>query len=303
MCLFWSRSLLKGFAFPVQFVVCLGNSNIDDCLHHVRPHMNLLCIMRIQLFAVGVMLLLRVGNTVAEEALVKRGDGANISAIVDLPGGSEKVPAVILAPGQGYHMRLPVLESAARALVAQGFAVFRFNWTYFSSEPRGKPSADLSLEIQDMQAVISAARAHGRVDERKVSVGGKSLGSVVAWRTFVADQKLQSALLLTPVCSRVPKGESAAKSEARENYPEFGPERRPSLWVSGNSDPLCEPVSMYGFAAAGQSSARIAIIGGDHSFENKTLPPSQAEAFRNSNLHLASALAVEFLTEASRAQR
>jgi predicted alpha/beta-hydrolase family hydrolase len=248
----------------------------------------------------AAFLLLSAANAYAQATNFKRSDGVNVSAIVDLPLGTGKVPAVVLAPGQGYHMALPAMELTARALAEQGFAVFRFNWTYFTAEPRRQPSPDLSVESQDLQAVIAAARAHDRVDERSVSVGGKSLGSVVAWRAFVADPKLRSALLLTPVCSRVPRGETTPKPEAKENYPGLESERRPSLWIAGDSDPLCSTSVLYTFAATGPKATRVAIVGGDHSFENRALSVSEAEAFRARNLLSVSTMAVGFVSEASR---
>jgi predicted alpha/beta-hydrolase family hydrolase len=247
--------------------------------------------------------LLAASGVLAQPTIVKRSDGVEISVIIDLPAGVEKAPAVILAPGQGYHMALPAMESTARALTKQGYAVFRFNWTYFTSEPRRQPSPDLSVELLDFQAVVSAARAHKRIDELNVSVGGKSLGSVVAWRAFTADQKLQSALLLTPVCSRALKGDTAPKPEANENYPGLESEQRPSLWIAGASDPLCAASVLYTFAATGKKATRVAIVGGDHSFENKALATSEAEAFRARNLRAVSALAAGFITEATRSQR
>ena len=245
-------------------------------------------------------LLLAAAHAYAQATSFKRSDGVEVSAIVDLPSGTGKVPAVVLAPGQGYHMGLPAMETIARALAEQGFAVFRFNWTYFTAEPRRQPSPDLSVETQDLQTVIAAARAHRRVDERSVSVGGKSLGSVVAWRAFSSDPRLRSALLLTPVCSRVPRGESNPKPEAKENYPGLESERRPSLWIAGGSDPLCSTSALYTFAATGQMATRVAIVGGDHSFENKALSVGEADAFRARNLLSVSTMAVSFVLEAGR---
>ena len=250
--------------------------------------------------ACAALLLIAAASAFGQPTTVPRGDGVAISAIVDLPTGAGKVPAVVLAPGQGYHMGLPVMASTARGLNEQGIAVIRFNWSYFTSVPRGQPSADLSVELQDLQAVLAAARAHARIDARQVSVGGKSLGSGVAWRAFVADRQLQSALMLTPVCSRVPKGENAPKAEAGENYPGLDAEPRPSLWISGDADPLCAPSVLYAFAATGQKRTRVAIVGGDHSFENRALPAAEAEVFRAVNLKAVTALISGFVAEVTR---
>ncbi|MCA3024865.1 MAG: hypothetical protein ING60_09590 [Rhodocyclaceae bacterium] len=235
--------------------------------------------------------------TFAEPISIATTSGGKISAIADFPVGDGKHPAIVLAPGQGYHMTLPAMESTAKALVEQGIAVFRFNWTYFSAEPKGQPSEDLSKELQDLLAVLAAARKHPRVLAQSLSVGGKSLGSLVAWRAFASDQQLRSALLLTPVCSRVPKGETKPKPEAKDNYAGFDSERRPSLWISGDKDPLCAAAVMYAFAATSPGAARVAIVGGDHGYENRQLPQAAAEVASKRNITAVSVLASSFVAE------
>jgi predicted alpha/beta-hydrolase family hydrolase len=109
--------------------------------------------------------------------------GAVLEVIAELPPGPGPFAAVVLAPGQGYHMNLPAIEQPAKRLLAQGVAVYRFNSAYFSrTSQSGSPSEDLSREIEDLATVIARVRSEPRIDQRKVSVGGKSLGSVVAWR-------------------------------------------------------------------------------------------------------------------------
>jgi len=226
--------------------------------------------------------------------------GAAVSVVADFPIAKGPFPAIVLAPGQGYHMGLPVLEETARAIVANGVAVFRFNWAYFTAKPRrGEPTENLSRELEDLQAVVVLARRHPRVISANVSVGGKSLGSIVAWNALLADPTLRSALLLTPICSRVAKGEATANSEADENYPRFKTETRPTLWVSGNRDPLCYPPVLYSFAGTGTGSARIAIVGGDHGYEFPSLSPPVRPAASARTIKAVAALAASFISEIS----
>ena len=238
-------------------------------------------------------------SALAENVTIVTETGRSLSVIVDLPLGDGKFPAIVLAPGQGYHMTLPALEATARALTEQGVAVFRFNWAYFTAEPRGQPSDDLSKELKDLQAVLAAARKHPRIMGGNLSVGGKSLGSLVAWRALAFDSQLRSALLLTPVCSRVPKGETLPRSEAKENYPGFESERRPTLSISGDKDPLCAPAVLYGLAGSNAGAARVAVVGGDHSYENRALSSTAAEAARKRNIAAVSVLAASFIAEVS----
>lgn len=241
----------------------------------------------------------------AETVAVTTANGAQLAVIADFPPGEGKYPAIVLAPGQGYHMSLPAMEATARALTEQGIAVFRFNWAYFTALPQGQPSGDLSKELQDFQAVLAAARRHPKVVAQNLSVGGKSLGSLVAWRAFAADLQLRSALLLTPVCSRVPKGETSPRSEAKQNYPGLEEETRLTLLIVGDRDPLCAPSVLYAHLAASDGPvarvARLAIVGGDHGYEDGRLPGAAAQAALKRNLAALSSLSASFVAEAASA--
>lgn len=220
-----------------------------------------------------------------------------MEVVADFPAGAGPFPAVVLASGQGYHLALPALAQTAQQLVAHGIAVYRFNWAYFSNNPKaGRPSDDLSNELEDLQSVLKMAHAEPRVAQDKVSVGGKSLGSLVAWKALSLDPSLRAGVFLTPVCSRS-SGEQA-QDFSDENYPGITTELRPVLFVAGDRDPLCAPRVLYAFAAKSQGSAHVAIIGGDHGFENKTLAgPSAVDAARNRNINLLSHISASFIVE------
>src|SRR6218665_365978 len=158
------------------------------------------------LAALAVGLTAPAAPAIAAELSATTTRGTRIEVLGDLPAGRGPFPALVLAPGQGYHKGMPVLDQLARTLVARQVAVYRFDWAYFSRTPRGRPSEGLALELEDMQAVIALARAEPRVAGARIAVGGKSLGSLLAWRALQADPALTAALLLTPVCSRVPAG-------------------------------------------------------------------------------------------------
>lgn len=245
----------------------------------------------------AALLLPAIGH--AQAMSVPGPHGTRLSVIADFPAGAGPHPAIVLAPGQGYDIGQPALQETARSLVASGVAVFRFDWAYATAVPQGRPSDDLARELEDLQAVVAAARSHPRVASKTVSVGGKSLGSIVAWRALAADASLRSGLLLTPVCSRLAKGETQPRSVARENYPGFETERRPTLSISGNRDPLCDTRVLYQFASTGSGAARVAVVGGDHSYEDRSLPPAQAEAARVGNIAAVAALAAGFVAEIS----
>lgn len=252
--------------------------------------------------ALGILLAsILSGPLLAQNITAVNSAGERLTTLVDIPAGAGPFPALVLAPGQGYHMALPVLDQMAQAFLAQGYAVFRFNWSYYSAQPRRQPSADLSQELQELRLVIAAARQHPKVLPDRISVGGKSLGSLLAWQAFRQDAALRSVLLLTPVCSRKPAGQDLPVSEAQKNYAGLAQETRPSLWISGSKDPLCDSAMLYEFAGTARAgTVRLAVVGGDHSFEDKSLPPMLAEASRERTLAAVNALALDFVTEFSR---
>ena len=86
--------------------------------------------------------------------------GTPLELIAEFPTGSGPVPAIVLAPGQGYRLAMPALKQTAKQLLAHGIAVYRFNWMYFTQDPRaGKPSTDLSKELEDLHTVLGIVAA------------------------------------------------------------------------------------------------------------------------------------------------
>ena len=230
----------------------------------------------------------------AQNITVHTSRGASVEAYVELPSGAGPFPAVVLAPGQGYHMRLPLLEQTAQTLVKEGFAVYRFNWAYFTAIPKGGPSEQLDFELQDMQAVINLARTHSQIDTDRIAVAGKSLGSLVAWQVFGKDKSLAAILLMTPVCSRLPHGQTEPQSEMAENYPGLAAESRSLAFVLGDQDALCAIDILQRFVSSLKIPARISIARGDHNFEVKSLAGAAGQLARDSSIQAVAQFAADF---------
>lgn len=127
-----------------------------------------------------------------------RGDAVEV--LITKPSGPGPFPVLVL--GSGSHMRLPVLQTVAEGLQHQGIAVARFNWAYqVRDRQRGKPSADRQQEIEDMATVLAYVQQAAWADKRHLLLGGKSLGSIIAWQLFQQHPEVTNAVLLTPVCS------------------------------------------------------------------------------------------------------
>jgi predicted alpha/beta-hydrolase family hydrolase len=255
--------------------------------------------MNLNRLAIGLALMLALAPPVnAESQTARTPRGATLQVQADFPTGPGPFPAVVLASGTGYHMALPVLEQSARRLNAAGVAVYRFNWAYFSEQGKsGRPSDDLGQEMEDFASVLALARADARVDKSRISVGGKSMGSVVAWRAFRADSTLRSGLFLTPICSRQAKDEATPRAVADANYPGMAEETRPMSFIAGDRDPLCAPAFLYRFAASNAGGkARVAVVGGDHSFAPQAAADEPALA---RNVAAATRAAADFIAEFS----
>jgi dienelactone hydrolase len=252
--------------------------------------------------AIGVFVLGLIAQDAFGESLkVETPRGAVLDVIFDIPEGKGPLPAVVLGPGANYPMTLPALEQAARQLVERGVAVLRFNWAYYTKDPQaGRSSTGLVLEVEDMTAVLNKARSDPRIAADKLFVGGKSLGSVVAWRVLQLNKELKGALLLTPLCSRVMEGSSAPTPTGDTEYPNVASELRPLAFILGEQDPLCAAPLLYRFAAGTGSTSRVAVVGGDHGFQVPGLTGSVAAEVTLRNARLAGMFAADFIAEAAR---
>jgi pimeloyl-ACP methyl ester carboxylesterase len=165
--------------------------------------------------------------------------------LADFPAGNGPFPALVFAPGQRYHMALPIPVQVARQATARGIAVFRFDWS--------APGA----EADDLRAMLALVRKDPRVAPRNTWAGGKSLGSVLAWQLLAEESALRGAVLLTPLVT--PPGGTADGP-----YPNVEQQARPLLFVSGEQDSLCEPAALYRFAARAPGPVRVAVLDGGH---------------------------------------
>lgn len=250
-------------------------------------------------FQVGLLAMVMAYPCLAQTVTLDTPRGAKVQVLASVPQGTGPFPAVVLGPGAEYPMHAPVLEEATRQLVERGIAVFRFDWAYYTADPEaGRASPGLKAEVEDMSTVIAYARRDARVAQDRIFAGGKSLGSMVAWRVFEADASLRAGLFLTPVCSRTRDG--VVVPMADQNYPGIATERRPLAFISGEQDPLCSAPVLYRFAAGAAGPARVALVGGNHTFEDPSLPADARAAELQRNVRNVGMLAADFVARNSR---
>lgn len=233
-------------------------------------------------------------NTINTITTITTPRGENIQLISNFPKGNGPFPTLVIAPGAGYHMQLPLMEEIDRQLVNKGIAVIRFNWAYFHSKTRkASPSSNLDLEYEDFLTALNDAKTDPRTDKNALFIGGKSLGTGVAWRLFKNHPDLKALVLLTPICSKTDDGDTT--SEIEQNYPHLKNETRPILFILGDSDPACASHILLSYLSERKNNMTVSIIGGNHGFDNPHLNTQEAESFKQKNIQLASLLTKNFL--------
>ncbi len=220
-------------------------------------------------------------------------DGKNvIQADLLLPAGEGKAPALLIVPGEGYHRNLAITAGLAESASASGWVTLRMDWRYYTASPaNGTPSRDYQNEQAEMEAAVAFLKGHPRVDASRISVAGKSFGSIVAGRVFVNDPALRALVLLTPVCR--------GASDAPKNYQGLIADKRPIVVVVGAADSACPLPNLYYWAKDGGDRIATLAFPGDHGLligagANAALAPRNQR-----NVDFAVNSAVQWLNELS----
>ena len=184
---------------------------------------------------------------------IETSDARKLEAILELPETYEaKSPAVLIAPGQGYHMQLPLVQRLAQKALSRGYAVLRFNWHYYTQGT--KPSQNLEREYLDIASALDFLKRDSRINTEQIMVAGKSLGTILSWRLFNANKDLKGLFLLTPLCA-----------QPQLYYPEMLKETRHIQLVLGDKDPHCALPALYDFLKDSRGNIGVTVLQGDHS--------------------------------------
>ncbi len=201
----------------------------------------------------------RVTHT-ASAIEIPTAEGVALEGFVHRPATANGV-AVVLAPGQGYHMGLPLITHASGELANAGFTAVRFDWAYFTA--KGQRSGDLLGEEANLEAALAFARGLDGVE--KVILVGKSLGSMVAQqRARKRSDDLHGLGLLTfPI-------HNPGSPDTRFGTPaDFDSIEIPVLFICGNTDPLSELKPLYELVAEMKRTPCVSIVPGDHSLRER----------------------------------
>lgn len=198
------------------------------------------------------------------------------------------VPALIIAPGQGYHMDMALTRGLFERIVGEGWIAARFDWSFYTA--KRNPSPAYSMEVEELQAVIDHVRELPGIDRSRVYIAGKSLGAGIALERAGQDPSLRGCVLITPpIHSPKPEYKMGTVRPRLEKL------RQPSLILVGERDPLCELGRLYSLIVGLAYPPNLCVVGGDHSLRPATPEDSAAQ-----NVDLALRHAVDWLRRQSK---
>ncbi len=205
--------------------------------------------------------------------------------------------AVVLAPGRGYNMDLPLTKGLAEKLAASGVSAVRFDWAYYSEG--GKPSQDLKDELEDFSSVIEFLGSKIKIDANKIIVAGKSMGSVVSFKYFNQNPKPVGLMLLTPICANWydDKGNELEKptNGGEKNYPKLLLETRDIVFLLGDQDfDSCPIPFLYDFLKDSKGNVKTVVVGGDHGLTIGDRNDEKLKELNQKNMDAAQSIIVQW---------
>ena len=204
--------------------------------------------------------------TTASPFSVTLSSGNAVSAIAYPAAGAPTGTTMVLAHGAGAPQTHPFMTAFARRLSGRGIDVVTFNFLYME---RGRRVPDPKARLEACyRAVIAAARARAGDGDRRLVIGGKSMGGRIATQVAAADGADGSD---TGVDGLVLLG-----------YPLHPPGRpdkprtahlpsvtAPMLFVQGERDAFGTPDELRPVLATCADAELVTVDGGDHSFKTR----------------------------------
>ncbi len=208
--------------------------------------------------------------------------GDTVSAMAyPAAGGPPAGTTMILAHGAGAPQTHPFMTAFARLLSARGIDVVTFNFLYME---RGRRVPDPKARLQACyRAVIAAARARAGAGERRVVIGGKSMGGRIATQVAAAQDVDGSE-------ADVDGADAGVDGLVLLGYPLHPPGRpdkprtahlpavaAPMLFVQGERDAFGTPDELRPVLATCAEAELVTVAGGDHSFKMRGKDAPRAE--------------------------
>jgi len=179
----------------------------------------------------------------------------HVTAIV-YPAAVKRVALrLILAHGAGSNQLTPSMTRMATALSARGFETITFNFLY-SEKRKRVPDKNDKLEAC-WRRVIETFRER----DRKLVIGGKSMGGRIASQVAAADSSGIAGLVFLGYPLHPPGRPETLRSK---HLPDI---RAPMLFVQGSKDAFGTPEELKPILKSLKNTELCVVEDGDHSFK------------------------------------
>ncbi len=182
---------------------------------------------------------------------------------------------MILAHGAGAPQTHPFMTAFARLLRARGIDVVTFNFVYME---RGRRVPDPKARLEACyRAVIAAARARAGDSDRRMVIGGKSMGGRIATQVAAAEAETRAvdARVDGLVLLGYPLHPPGRPDKPRTAH--LPAVTAPMLFVQGERDAFGTPDELRPVLATCADAELVTVDGADHSFKMRGKDAPRAE--------------------------
>jgi uncharacterized protein len=192
-----------------------------------------------------------------EDVWVHRGDGSDVSALLEEPPAPIGLSAV--AHGAGGDMRTSMLGGVSAGLAADDVSCLRFNFPYAEAGRRGPDRPPVLLDTW-RGALAAASRYSAGLP---IVAGGKSLGGRMA--SVLAAEMGSSFPAMALIFFGYPLHAPGRPNRPRDEH--LFDVTVPMLFIQGSSDPLArfDLIEALVRRLGGRATLHV-VDGGDHSF-------------------------------------
>lgn len=178
-----------------------------------------------------------------------------VTVLVQGPDDADTL--LVLAPGAGAPLTHVFMEHVASGWVNRGLRVARFNFVYMDA---GRKSPDRQPVLEETFASVLAS-LDGEMEDRRVVIGGKSMGGRIASHVAISGFEPDGLIFLGYPLHPPGRPERIRDAHLYEIS-------SPMLFVEGTRDPFCPLETLATVRRSLTAPNELVVIDdGDHSFK------------------------------------